>query len=337
MTIKIIKNQKIWMEEEAIKQIEKFSKFEGVVNAAGLPDLHSGIVPIGSVFQTKDIIYPFFIGNDIGCGMSLFQTNLKVKKFNLNKFIKKLNHTCINGTYSIGGGNHFAEIQMIDKVYNSKQADTLTLDKNKLFVLVHSGSRNKGDEVFQAFNSTKGLKKENPDFKLYLKKHNETRKFAQLNREMIAQQLMGFISNKCEIHKVIDCVHNGITEYNGYYFHHKGTISAFEEYAIIAGTRGDYSYVVKCIPTEDTLYSISHGAGRKWPRNLCKGRLKSKYKKDELKTSKMGGRIITDKNELLYEEASEAYKNIEEVIQILLDYNCIELIARMKPLITYKC
>ena len=51
----------------------------------------------------------------------------------------------------------------------------------------------------------------------------------------------------------------------------------------------------------------------------------------------MGGRVITNNKELLYEEASEAYKNIEEVIQILLDYKCIELVARLKPLVTYKC
>ena len=51
----------------------------------------------------------------------------------------------------------------------------------------------------------------------------------------------------------------------------------------------------------------------------------------------LGGRVITDKKELYYEEASEAYKDVEEVIQILLENDLIEVVARLKPLITYKC
>lgn len=334
MTIKIIKNEKIWMEEEAIRQVEMLSKWDGIENAAGLPDLHSGFVPVGTTFQTKDIIYPFLIGNDIGCGMSLFNTNIKAKKFDLESFCKKLENTSIEGKYSIGGGNHFAEIQIIDKIYNN--VDDLKLDKKQLYVMVHSGSRNIGNQVFQQFNSCEGLKKDSDSFNHYLKLHDEAIAFAKENRVEIAKQLMEYIGIKFQLDNIVDCMHNGIEEHDGSYYHHKGSISAFHKYAIIAGTRGDYSYIVKCIPQEETLFSISHGAGRKWPRNLCKGRLENKYKKDELKSTKLGGRIITDKKELLYEEASEAYKNIEDVIEVLTEYNCIEVVAQLKPLLTYK-
>ena len=52
-----------------------------------------------------------------------------------------------------------------------------------------------------------------------------------------------------------------------------------------------------------------------------------------------GGKLLWKTNDkaLLYEEATEAYKNIEEVISILEDYGVIEVIARMKPEVTYKC
>ena len=106
---------------------------------------------------------------------------------------------------------------------------------------------------------------------------------------------------------------------------------------MIAGSRGSYSYIVKCIPQTNTLFSISHGAGRKWARHLCKGRLENKYKRDELQKSKLGGTVITHHKTLLYEEATEAYKNIDDIIDTLLEYHCIELVARLKPMVTYKC
>ena len=337
MAIRIIKNDKIWMEAEAIQQVERFARFDGVINAVGLPDLHSGKVPVGTTFQTKDVVYPFLIGNDIGCGMTLFDTNIKYKKFDLDKFCKKLENTSINGEYSIGGGNHFAELQCIEKIYNKEVASQLHLDKTHLMLLVHSGSRSFGECVYRKFASTEGLVVGTERFDTYMKAHEEAVLFAKENRNGVADALMDLIGIKYHNEVLVDCNHNVVEEHDGYFYHHKGSISAYHEYAIIAGSRGEYSYVVKCLKNEETLYSLSHGAGRKWPRGLCKGRLTDKYKKDELKTTLMGGRVITNQKELLYEEASEAYKNIEEVIQILLDHNCIELVAQLKPLVTYKC
>lgn len=79
MAIKILKNNTLWMESDAIQQLENISGLEYVENVIGLPDLHSGKVPVGTTIQTKNAIYPFFIGNDIGCGMALFDTNINLK------------------------------------------------------------------------------------------------------------------------------------------------------------------------------------------------------------------------------------------------------------------
>lgn len=332
MGIKIIKNEKLWL-EDANQQLERFSKFKGVLDIVGLPDLHPSKVPVGTTIRTKNIIYPFFIGNDIGCGMSLYNTNIKLKKLKLDKIVKKLTDTRICGKYSIGGGNHFAEIQMIDKIYN----ESLKLDKSFAYLLIHSGSRNFGDEIYRKYASIDGIEEKSQVFYNYMKEHDEAIKFAKENREQVANIFMDIIGLKYSNDLIIDCVHNYIEKREDGYYHHKGSISAFQNYVIIAGTRGTYSYIVRCIPQKETLYSVSHGAGRKWARYLCKGRLENKYKKDELKTTQFGGKIITNDKALLYEEASEAYKNIEDVIEILLDYNCIEVVARLKPLVTYKC
>lgn len=99
-------------------------------------DLHPGKgFPIGSANASELIIYPHLVGNDIGCGMSLFKTSLKTKKIKLDKWFQSLNglECGWEGDYenflknrnisptefdknslgTIGGGNHFAELQQV--------------------------------------------------------------------------------------------------------------------------------------------------------------------------------------------------------------------------------
>ena len=333
MGIKIIKNNKLWMEDEAIHQLERISQFEDVLDIVGLPDLHPSKVPVGATIKTSHTIYPLFVGNDVGCGMSLYATNIKSKKLNVDKIVKKLADTKIYGEYSIGGGNHFAELQIIDKLYD----DTLSINKKNAYLLIHSGSRRLGEEIYRKYASLNGLKEGSLEFNEYILEHEKAVHYAKENRCQIANIFMDLTGLKYRNELVIDCVHNYIEKRPDGYYHHKGSISSFNEYAVIAGSRGTYSYLVRCIPQQETLYSISHGAGRKWARHLCKGRLVNKYKREELKTTQLGGKVITNDNALLYEEASEAYKDIDEVIKVLLEYETIEIIARLRPVVTYKC
>lgn len=337
MAIKFVKDEKLWVEQDAIDQVSKIAQYPGMINACGLPDLHSGVIPVGVTFETKGVIYPSLIGNDIGCGMSLFNTNIKLKKFDLAKWYKKLENTKMDGIYSIGGGNHFAEICEIETINHHEYAKQLGLDKKNIYILVHSGSRNMGAKIYQRYQDVPYLEVNDERFNKYLLEHDEACCFAKENRYQVACQLLDFICIKYDNQLIVDCIHNGIVIKDDHYFHHKGSINTDCQYAIIAGTRGSYSYIVKCHESKDTLYSISHGAGRKWPRNLCKGRLENKYQKDELTTTKLGSKVLCSQKELYYEEAKEAYKNIEDIIRILKDHQAIEVIATLKPKLTYKC
>jgi len=42
---------------------------------------------------------------------------------------------------TIGGGNHFAELQIIDSINDAETAKKIGLDPEYLYLLVHSGSR----------------------------------------------------------------------------------------------------------------------------------------------------------------------------------------------------
>lgn len=337
MKIKIMKNDKLWMEDNAIRQLETIATFDGVLNIVGLPDLHAGKQAVGTAVLTRGIIFPILIGNDIGCGMALYDTGTKLKKINIDRVIKYLENTQIRGDYSIGGGNHFAELTMIDKIFDLESAKKLNLNKNNVHLLVHSGSRNIGEKIYREFASLQGLEERTEKFNNYIDKHNEAIEYAKNNREYIANKILDLIHLKNKNHLIVDTVHNYIEIVDDKYYHRKGSVSSIEnEYTIIAGSRGSYSYLVKTIPNEAYLNSVSHGSGRKWQRSLCYGRL-NRYRKDELKKTKLGSYVISKDKSLYYEEAPEAYKNINDVIDTLLDYNCIQIVARLKPMVTYKC
>ena len=79
--IHIIKSAATWIDQSAIDQLTRAAELPGVVSTVGLPDLHPGKdFPIGAAFLTHGLIYPEIIGNDIGCGMGLWKSSLKLKK-----------------------------------------------------------------------------------------------------------------------------------------------------------------------------------------------------------------------------------------------------------------
>jgi hypothetical protein len=88
--------------------------------------------------------------------------------------------------------------------------------------------------------------------------------------------------------------------------------------------------------TEKAAFSLSHGAGRKWIRSLCKGRLRDKYRKDAIRETRLGSKTVCHDMDLLYEEAPEAYKGIEYVIDALAQHNLCTVAAALRPLLTVK-
>jgi len=83
-------------------------------------------------------------------------------------------------------------------------------------------------------------------------------------------------------------------------------------------------------------WSLAHGAGRKWARSETRLRMRERFGRQQLTQTPLGGRVICEARELLYEEAPAAYKNIEDVVQDLVDAGLISIIATFRPLLTYK-
>lgn len=363
----VIADEKTWVESEAIQQLIKTSQLANITHAVGMPDLHSGRgYPIGAAFLSQKHIYPALIGNDIGCGMALWSTDLPIHKVKLDKLEKRIGNIdnplndswaelvskrlgdelSAYGSYTqslgtIGGGNHFAELQVLDKIFTESSFINSGIDAKKVVLLVHSGSRGLGEHILRnhvAQHSHSGLAVGTDEFDEYIKQHNRALNFSELNREIIARKILQNIS--AEGKQVLDINHNLLEPYDGNsqlgWVHRKGATPADKGMVMIPGSRGGFSYLVKPKPSENSLLSLAHGAGRKWIRKGCKERLSHKYSAEQMKRTAFGSRVICENKELLYEEAPQAYKDIDKVIEALLGANLIELVARFRPILTYK-
>ena len=363
--VTIISSERNWMEQTAINQLKQAASLPGVTNAIGLPDLHPGKTPVGAAFITEGVIYPHIIGNDIGCGMSLFMTDIKGKKVKIERMAKKLeefksfheiempgitnsslNPSPMNQSLgTIGGGNHFAELQEVETVFDSEKFKNLSLNKNQIFLLIHSGSRGYGQGILEEFikkhQAQKGLPEGSEAANEYLLKHDKAVTWASINRELISYRLLRALGVCTETVKIVDSTHNSVatkTINNRVMFiHRKGAAPADNGTVVIPGSRGSLTYLV--MPVDDTSisgYSLAHGAGRKWARRFCKSRLENKHTKESIKSTCFKGRVVYKDINLLFEEAPEAYKNIDTIIQSLVDFGLMKVIATLKPILTYK-
>jgi release factor H-coupled RctB family protein len=238
---------------------------------------------------------------------------------------------------SIGGGNHFAEFQLIRKVYDQELFDSLSLNPEYVAILVHSGSRRYGDEIYSQFSDFGGLAADGERCQLYLTAHDQAILWAKRNRLMVAKKLTEYLGYVTEQQPTIDCGHNQVQRYGNRFLHRKGAVSTKVGPVILPGSRGTPTYIV--FPAEETslsLDSLSHGAGRKWIRSLCKGRLKSKYDRHSIHRTKLNSLTVCHDTNLLYEEAPEAYKGIENIINCLVENNLCRVVATLEPLLTFK-
>ena len=363
--IQIIADSNTWIEGNAVAQLETTARLPHMLRVAGMPDLHAGRgYPVGAAFFSDRHFYPALIGNDIGCGMAFWQTNLRAAKFKPAKLAKQLGNidTPLDkdeqvdllgdavdmfpfsdglAVGTIGGGNHFAELQTVDTVYRADLLPT-DFDENHLQLLVHSGSRGLGQQILQrhiAAFGHQGLAEEGEAAAAYLAEHQAALEFASLNRRLIAARMLD--RWRAEGTCLLNVHHNFLeqTEIDDTigWLHRKGATPTDKGLVMIPGSRGDYSYLVQ--PAEDcqiSLNTLAHGAGRKWQRGECKGRLSHKYTADSLRQTEFGSVVVCQDKALIFEEAPQAYKSIDSVIAAMKNAGLIELVARFKPVLTYK-
>ena len=357
-------SQKTWLEGPAIEQFNRVLGFEGILKGAAFPDLHPGRgVPIGAAFLSERLIYPALIGNDIGCGMTLFDTGIPARKLKVDKLLRKLGDEpeefiqrlaldCLSETEgamddglgmlgTLGHGNHFAELLELETVIDSEACQELSVPKGTALLLIHSGSRAYGEALWRDFaakHGDDGVSADSDDGAAYLAAHTRLIGWASFNRRLVAKAFAHILG--CELRELLNATHNSITPFgDGRFIHRKGA-SAVEDGkpVVVAGSRGTHSYLVRPVGNlEEHLFSLAHGAGRKWNRQSTKARLREKH--DDIASllqTKLGTKVLCPNKDLLYEEAPEAYKNIEDILNDLESFGLAKPIARLKPIVNIK-
>jgi release factor H-coupled RctB family protein len=380
--VRLIASAKSWIEGEAMHQLHAAAKLPGMRLAVGLPDLHPGKgTPVGAAFATEGMIYPHLIGGDVGCGMALFKTDLLRRKARIDRWSTvrfDLEHPWEGDTRALlareglctsqfagsfgtlGGGNHFAELQAVEKVFDRDAFAGLGLAKDELVALIHSGSRGLGQAVLEIYiegHGASGAPAESDAATSYLLLHDHAVNWAKASRALIAERFLGALGGMSE--RVLDSCHNFIDcrsragvspapeslaveacggQAGGLsYVHRKGAAPSDRGPLVIPGSRGTFSYLVQPVGDQSAnAWSVAHGAGRKWMRSESRLRVRERFHRDELVQTPLGGRVICEERDLLYEEAPMAYKNIETVIAELVEAGLVSVIATLRPLLTYK-
>lgn len=230
---------------------------------------------------------------------------------------------------TLGGGNHFIELQEDDKGF--------------LSVMIHSGSRHFGKSVCDYFHQKARnlnqrwysrvpdeyrlafLPVETEEGRAYLNWMNLSMAFARENREKmmlavkaVMEKWIGrYTDLTLEYQDEINCHHNYAALEHHFsedvWIHRKGAVRAGNgELTVIPGAMGSYSYVVMGLGNTESFCSSSHGAGRAYSR---KGAMAAFTCEEVLVDLKDQGVVLGKKNKRdVAEESRFAYKDINTVM-----------------------
>lgn len=367
---------KMWLneiEDGALQQAKNLANLPfAFKHVAIMPDSHQGFgMPIGGVLATNDVVIPNGVGVDIGCGICAVKTSLKnIDRNTLKKIMGRIRELVPVGFKhhrtsrewkgfdsapdipiireelnaarrqlgTLGGGNHFIEIQKSD-----------TQD---IWIMVHSGSRNFGLKIANEYHKKalalckkRGveliskelafLPMETKEAKEYMEAMNFALEFAKQNRfEMIKAIKLAFTEQFPNIvfDEIINIHHNYAALENHFgrdvIVHRKGATSARKgQLGIVPGCQGTKSYIVRGKGNPESFMSCAHGAGRKMGRKQAIRELDLKAQKKLLDDQ---GIVHGLRNASDLDEAAGAYKDISEVMENQKDL--VDIVFELSPL-----
>lgn len=277
---------------------------------------------------------------------------------------------------TLGSGNHFIEIQFVDKIFDAKKSAVFGLEKDQIVVMIHSGSRGLGHQV--ASDYVQAMAKEYgegnlPDRQLacapinsklgkkYLSAMAAAANFAFVNRQVMTRQIRKVFSQyfpNAKLDLVYDVAHN-IAKFEEHTVdgkkrmvcvHRKGATRSFGagrrelpkayrktgQPIILPGSMGTYSYVLVGTEEAEKLSFSSTAHGA--------GRVLSRtYALDNItpegveKNLKAHDVVIkAGSRKGMVEEAPEAYKDVDEVARVSDALGLGKLVARLRPLAVIK-
>jgi tRNA-splicing ligase RtcB (3'-phosphate/5'-hydroxy nucleic acid ligase) len=263
----------------------------------------------------------------------------------------------LNQMGSLGGGNHFIELQ------RSEQTGTI-------FVQVHTGSRGFGHGL--ATNYFEMAREERPDaitdidlgyftpdsrhYRSYLNAVAAGGNYAILNRLIIFEQVSDAFRTVFgeELELIYEISHNLVQreshpEFGDVWVHRKGATRAFPaghpalagthwettgHPVLIPGSNKDWSYILQPLAgAVNSGYSVNHGAGRRLSRGEATRTLSQRAIDDEYKAA---GILVNTNGRVPLDEAAPAYKSSQAVIEAVVGAGLARIEHQLWPLASLK-
>ncbi|MEW5813847.1 MAG: RtcB family protein [Spirochaetota bacterium] len=370
------------IEDGALRQAKNLANLPFIHrHVAIMPDAHEGFgMPIGGVIAALDAIIPNAVGVDIGCGMCAVRTDLKEDTFSdKHKDVLKALLGTIRRRIPVGfkhhktrqiweSFDHAPDIPIINQELNSASFQLGTLgggnhfieiqrgDDGSIWIMLHSGSRNFGYKIAGEYHKKARTicEKRNlhlPDKELaflpadskegeeYFAAMNFALEFAQANRDHMMEVIKEIFKDTfphIRFDMTVNIHHNYAAKETHFkrdvIVHRKGATSArANQPGIIPGSQGTRSYIVKGRGNPESFMSCSHGAGRVLGRKEAMRRLDLQKEKNRLDEKGILHSIHTVKD---LDEAAGAYKDIEEVMKQQKDL--VEIVVALEPLAVIK-
>lgn len=281
---------------------------------------------------------------------------------------------------SLGAGNHFIEVDIVDEIFDEQTASIFGLRPSCLTVQIHCGSRGLGHQVctdyvqqFQSAVKKYGIElpdrelvcapMDTPEGQAYLGAMRAAANFAFVNRQLLAHSARRtfeetFKNKNAYLHQVYDIAHNmgkiETHEIDGRRLkvcvHRKGATRAFgpgspglpPEYqntgqpVLVPGSMGTASWVLAGTETSmrRSYGSTCHGAGRVWSRTKAKKEVRGDELRRELEAR--GIKIRAGSMPGFAEEAPQAYKDVDAVVETVSAAGIARKVARLRPVVVIK-
>ncbi len=275
---------------------------------------------------------------------------------------------------SLGGGNHFLELAVVDQIADAGFAKAAGLKLGQMTLCVHSGSLDFGQRIGRTTaralversmptSDPRILPLNEPLAKRYLTALANAGNAAFGNRMFLAlagvEAIRRATGKNVTARLVYDAPHNMAWHQGDHVLHRKGACPArggdamagtpfafLGEPVILPGSMGDATWLLAGSGHPGTLQSSAHGAGRRLSRG--KARREAAGDIDRAKLRVVGpidlhdpglqGRkdVLTQAKARLAEEAPRAYRPIAQVVKPMESVGVVSRAVRLRPLITAK-
>ena len=266
---------------------------------------------------------------------------------------------------SIGGGNHFVEIQEIDEILDKKIGYDMHIHRGKTAVMIHSGSLGLGGMVGdhfvdrarnfvrkfaaasdEAFHPLPLIGPYQEEGRSYLSAMGLAANFAIVNRlamtVMVEIALQKVLGREVISRTIYDAPHNLVWWNGDVCVHRKGASPAEAEMPVVLpGSMGDASWLLIGKGNQDTIFSAPHGSGRMVNRGSGRSKNPEEVEKLQVVTPidwKTLNRadIKAEKLKELMEEAPSNYKPSLPALNTVTESGMASVVAKMSPIMTVK-